>query len=223
MQTWMRVAAVLAVALGISACGGGSDSNGSPSAPTPATPSNRAPVISSVTVTPSWGVAELTVFSYHAAASDADGDPLTYQWDLAGTSRSGSSGSITFTGEGAGTCRVTVTDGKGGSASDSRTLTVGRMTGSWSGSGVNLGNFVMQLMQNGAIVTGTYNDAGGPGGTPSDLPGSINASGVLVLRIKQAPYRDWTFTGQMDQSGRRITGTMQGSGFNGHAFTMDKQ
>jgi len=220
-----RAALVLVAVVGITACGddnGGS--SGSPSSPsTPSTPTNRAPVISSITISPSWGVSQLTTFNYSASASDADNDALTYQWDLAGSSRTGSSGSIIFTGAGTGTIKLTVTDGKGGSVTDSRTITIGSMTGQWVGTGVDLGVFTMQLNQSLGVVTGTYNDLTGPGGTPSDLPGSINSSGVLVLRIKQAPYRDWTFNGQMDQSGRRITGTMQGSGFNGQAFIMDKQ
>jgi PKD domain len=225
MRTGTRVALVLVAAVGITACGG--DSGGSPSSPstTPTTPAptNRAPVISNITISPSWGVSQLTTFNYSASASDPDNDALTYTWDIGGVSRGGSSGSITFTGGGTGTFRLTVTDGKTGSTTDSRTVTVGSMTGRWVGSGVSLGSFSMQLNQAMGVVTGTYSDAEGSGGTPSDLPGSINSSGVLVLRIKQAPYRDWTFSGQMDQGGRRITGTMQGSGFNGQAFYMDKQ
>jgi len=227
MMRTPRIALALLMSLAVSACGGSSDSPGSPSSPstpsTPSTPTNRAPAITNVTVSPSWGVSDLTTFNYSASATDADNDQLTYQWDVGGTPRTGPVGSITFTGSGTGTFRVTVTDGKGGSATDSRTVTVGSMTGRWAGSGVSLGNFTMQLTQNGAVVTGTYNDSAGSGGTPSDLPGSINSLGVVVLRIKQAPYRDWTFTGQMDQGGRRVTGTMRGSGFNGEAFTMDKQ
>ena len=94
-----RAALVLVAVVGITACGddnGGS--SGSPSSPsTPSTPTNRAPVISSITISPSWGVSQLTTFNYSASASDADNDALTYQWDLAGSSRTGSSGSIIFT------------------------------------------------------------------------------------------------------------------------------
>ena len=41
--------------------------------------------------------------------------------------------------------------------------------------------------------------------------------------MKQGVFTDFTFKGDMDQSGRRITGQIFGSGFNGQAFTMDKQ
>lgn len=223
-----RLTIALMLVLGFAGCGGDSGSPSSPSTPTtpttPTAPSNRSPTISNLTVTPSWGVSELTTFSYSASASDPDNDSLSYQWDITGTSsRTGASGSLTFTGAGTGTFKVTVSDGKGGTVTDSRNVTVGSMSGNWVGYGASLGVFTMQLTQRGPVVTGTYLDAEGSASTPSDLPGSINGAGVLVLRIKQAPFRDWTFNGQMDQGGRRITGTMQGSGFNGQAFYMDKQ
>ena len=42
------------------------------------------------------------------------------------------------------------------------------------------------------------------------------------MRVKQGPFSDWTFRGQMDQTGRRITGGIFGSGFNGQPFTIEK-
>lgn len=41
--------------------------------------------------------------------------------------------------------------------------------------------------------------------------------------MKQAQFTDFTFRGDMDQSGRRVVGQLFGSGFNGEAFQMDKQ
>lgn len=43
------------------------------------------------------------------------------------------------------------------------------------------------------------------------------------MRVKLSVFSDFTFRGRMDQSGRRITGGVYGSGFNGQSFTMDKQ
>ena len=58
-----------------SACGGGS----CPTAPPVVVPGpNRPPVISSVTVSPSFGVGDLEVFTYEVRATDSDGDALTY-------------------------------------------------------------------------------------------------------------------------------------------------
>ena len=211
----------------LAACGGGSKTPTSPSTPnTPSTPTqtNRSPVINSLNVSPSFGISELTSFNYSASANDPDGDSMSYSWDLAGTSATGTNGSITFVGSGAGAIRVTVSDGKGGTVTDTRTITVGNATGTWRGTGVTLGNFTMVLTQSGPRVTGTYNDADfGDGKIDPAQSGSINASGHIEMRMKQSIFTDFTFRGDMDQSGRRITGQIFGSGFNGEAFTMDKQ
>src|SRR5689334_21670738 len=82
-------AATMILALALSGCGG--DSPAAPSqtpAPTPAptptpTPSpNRAPTISSLSPIPGFGIASVTAFNMSAAATDPDGDPLTFDWDL---------------------------------------------------------------------------------------------------------------------------------------------
>ena len=213
--------------LPIVACGGGGGSP-SPTAPTtqtpPPAPTNRSPVINSLSVAPSFGISELTLFTFSAAASDPDGDPVSYAWDLAGSAGSGTNGTITLKGSGPAVMKVTVSDGKGGSVSDTRTVTVGTATGTWRGNGVDLGTFTMVLVQTGARVTGTYSDPYfGQGQIDPAQPGSINASGHIELRTKQSVFTDFTFKGDMDSTGRRIVGQIFGSGFNGEAFTMDKQ
>src|SRR5688572_10418547 len=86
-----RFALAAAILLGVSACGGG----GSPSTPTPQPQpqpqpqANRAPAVTSVTATPTFGVQDFGQFTFNASATDADGDPLTYTWDLAGNARTG--------------------------------------------------------------------------------------------------------------------------------------
>ena len=177
-----------------------------------------------MSITPSFGIAQLTQFSFSAGASDPDGDAISYAWDVAGNPFSGTNGTITFSNGGNGTAKVTVTDSKGATASDTRSFVVGSATGTWNGNGVNLGAFTMVLAQNGPIVTGTYNDAAfGPGKIDPAQPGSINGSGHIEMRMKQAAFTDFTFKGDLDQSGVRITGQLFGSGFNGQAFTMTKQ
>ena len=140
-----RLVSAAAVILLAAACGGGSD-NRTPTTPTPPPPAaNQAPVITSMSVSPSFGVSQLTTFTYAASGTAADGDALSFAWDLSGTARSGSAGTITFSGSGIGQVRLTVTDGRGGSVTDTRTFTVGSMTGNWRGAGVNLGEFTMSL------------------------------------------------------------------------------
>jgi PKD repeat protein len=208
------------------ACGGSKSSPTTPTSPTPPPPppQNRAPVINSMDVAPTFGVSELTSFNFSASASDADGDAVAYAWDLAGASRTGSSGSITFTGSGTGDVKLTVTDGKGGSVSDSRTVTIGSMTGRWLGSIPGYTNLLFELRQQGPVVTGTFFEPFfGNGQVDPAQPGRIEADGSLEMRVKLSIFTDFTFRGRMDASGRRITGGVFGSGFNGQAFTMDKQ
>jgi len=224
-----KLAATIFSILFLSACGGGGGSTPTspttPTTPTPPTaPTNRAPTINSMNFAPAFGIAQLTQFSFNASASDPDGDGVTYSWDVGGNGFTGSSGTITFSGGGNGVATLTVSDGKGGTVSDTRTFVVGSATGTWSGSGVQLGSFTMVLTQSGAAVTGTYNDAlFGAGRIDPAQPGAINGAGRIEMRMKQGNFTDFTFRGDMDQSGRRITGQIYGSGFNGQAFTMTKQ
>jgi hypothetical protein len=210
------------------ACGGGSSTPTSPSTPstpsTPSAPANRAPVIDSLNFGPSFGIAGLTQFTFTASASDPDGDALTYSWDVAGNAFSGTNGTIVFSGGGNGTARLTVTDSKGMASSDSRTFTVGSMTGRWSGSIPGYTNLSFDLTQNGAIVTGTFFEQFfGSGRIDPAQTGRIDADGNVEMRFKLSVFTDFEFKGRMDSTGRRITGGVFGSGFSGQPFTMTKQ
>lgn len=222
MMRRTTLAGLCALAVG---CGGGG-SNPTPTAPpvvvTPQT--NRAPSITSMSVT-GFGIQSLSQFNYAGAATDPDGDTLTYTWDLAGNAASGTSGTILFSNGGTGTARLTVTDGRGGSATDTRTFVVGSMTGNWRGTNSTLGTFTMALTQTAGFITGTYADTSsfGPGRTDPAQPGTIRADGTIEIRMKQGGFTDFTFRGQMDQTGRRINGGIFGSGFTGQPFVMDKQ
>ena len=117
-----------------SACGSNSSSSSSTTVTTPTTPTatNRAPTVTSMSMTPSFGIAQLTQFSFSASGSDPDGDAITYAWDVAGNPFSGSSGTVTFSNGFNGIAKVTVTDSKGATGSDTRSFVVGSMTGNWS-------------------------------------------------------------------------------------------
>lgn len=222
------------LAAGSAACSGGG--GGSSSTTTP-TPTNRSPSITSMSFSPSFGIQQLSTFSYSAGATDADGDSLTYAWDIAGNARTGASGSISFTNGGSGTARVTVSDGKGGSASDTRTFTVGSMTGRWVGT-VDLNTCLPGVVkpvdatftQSNTVVTGTVTLAEGlcsfqPGTAPTDPaePGTINAAGTISIRVKIGQFTDVYFRGDMQTSGTRITGGLFGSGHTGTPFVLNKQ
>lgn len=85
---------------------------------------NQNPVISSATATPTSGIAPLPV-TFAAAATDPDGDPLTYSWNFGdNTSGTGASPSPhTYTAAGNVNAVLTVSDGKGGTAT--KTIPIG--------------------------------------------------------------------------------------------------
>ena len=216
-QFFALVCSLLAVS-----CGSSSSTPTAPAQTTPPPPANSAPSIVSMSVTPQFGIQSLTLFTFSANATDANSDPLTYTWDIAGASRTGSSTTGTFTSGGTGTATVTVTDGKGGSATDSRTFIVGTASGNWTGSGQGLGNFSMNLTQTAGFVTGTYQDPFGTGQIDPAQPGTINNAGQIEMRVKQGRFTDWTLRGTLSQTGREINGQMFGSGFTGQAFQLRK-
>lgn len=87
---------------------------------------NRNPVVSSVSVTPGSvnanGIATVTV-----VATDPDNDALTYVYQVTGGAITGAGPTVSWTApsaEGAHSVTVTVTDGKGGSATGNGALTV---------------------------------------------------------------------------------------------------
>jgi hypothetical protein len=221
---------VVGLTLCLVSCGGGSKGSGG-SAPTTPTPpaQNRAPIITSVAVNPTFGIAHLTVFNFTATANDPDGDPIDYRWDLAGNPLAGPAPAYTFGGGGGqGTARVTVTDSRGAAANGSVNFIVGSMEGSWTGNLVGA-LFRTTLRQSGGNVSGAF-EILTPSGfrvTGETAPVSTNtidASGRIRIRYKaNLNVDDFRFEGTMDQTGVRITGAANGSGFRGQALNLVKQ
>ncbi len=224
--------------VGSVACGSSSSSS-NPNSPS-TTSTNHNPAITTLSVSPSFGVSSLNTFTFSGAATDADGDALTYTWTYGGATSTGTSVTATLAGDGSITVRLTVTDTKGGSATDTRAVTLGTMTGTWSvafancnGASTNPANpFTLVLTQTTAgVVTGPMTmpvavcnaSAGTTGQTDPADPGSITAAAAVRLRIKVGAFIDFTLTGTMDSTGRKVTGTTSGSGLDGVAFTMTKQ
>ena len=98
----MKRLLLLLALLGTVACG--STSSTTTPTPTPTPQPNRSPVIASVTATPTFGVQDFGIFTFNASATDADGDTLTFAWDIAGNARNGSTAQVgPFTNGGVGT------------------------------------------------------------------------------------------------------------------------
>ena len=236
------VAWLSAASLALAAAGCSTDKPVLPvTAPTPIV--NRSPVLNAVSVSPSFGVSDLTTFTLSASGSDADGDAITYQWTIGASTLTGPGHSTVISGDGSVVINVTATDGKGGSATTASTVTIGNMTGEWSFTARHCGAqrqdlpAIMVLTQSGTGVSGTIQypgrwcdvpaghvdalDRGAPG-----VGGTIDARGVFNARIKGGAYLDMFLSqGQMDATGRIITGRVNDSGFGGSAdiFTMTKR
>jgi hypothetical protein len=231
-----RLLCPLLLTFTVAACGGGSSPAPAPTpTPTPTpppTPANRSPAISQLTVGPGSGLAFLTTFSGQATASDPDGDAVTYEWDLGdGTTATGSSVNKTYgTSGGEVTVKLTVSDGKGGTASDTRTVRIDSMTGTWRVTFKEFPAIELKLTQDGGVVTGTFvqlepgfTPAGTTGRTDPAEPGRIDATGKFELRFKVGIFLDFYLRGTLDPSGRSFTGNAFNSGFDGMPFTGTKQ
>jgi glucose/arabinose dehydrogenase len=92
------------------------------------TTGNKQPV-AAVTATPSSGPAPLAVSFDAGGSADPDGDPLTYAWDLDGDGAyddgTGATQSRTYTAPGNVVVSVQVSDGRGGSDTESVTVSPG--------------------------------------------------------------------------------------------------
>jgi PKD repeat protein len=88
------------------------------------TQANRAPTVT-VSRNPAGNVDPGTAITFTATAADADGDTLAYTWDFGDSGASNvQNPTHTYAAPGAYTAKVTVTDGKGGTASDAVVVTV---------------------------------------------------------------------------------------------------
>ncbi len=119
--------------------------------------SNSTPVAGTVTVTPSGtGIAGVTEFAFSAQSpNDPDREPITCSWDFGdGSAASGMTASHVFERTGDFRVTFTVSDGRKKSTTV-RTVTIGDITGEWSGYYSLFMNVRFQLRQNGRGVTGT--------------------------------------------------------------------
>ena len=166
------------------------------------------------------------------AANCPDSDALTYSWDLAGNPRTGASQTIVFINGGDFSGTVTVSDGKGGSASQSVSFTSATTTGSWTGNipftaGSRPMSLTMTQSTTSGATTANWNipAAALTGILDPASPNGIDAGGRVTLRFKITQgtgFLDFTFTGQMQTSGRSIVGSVSGSGFGGQPVTFTR-
>jgi len=185
---------------------------------------NHAPVLGTVTASPSTGLLAGSVITLTASASDSDGDTLTYTWDF-GDSSSGSGASTThvYNTTGSFTAKVTVSDGKK-EVSSTTTVTIKSLAGTWRGTLVDpmTGNIAetMNFTQSGATVGGTMSDAFGPG----TLAGSVqNTSPRIRVTITQPPFNPFVYTADPSADVNTLTGVVNGSGYNNAPMNLTRQ
>ena len=219
----------------LAACGGSSSPAPTPT-PTPQPQANRAPTITSMVVAPAFGIAGLTQFNVSSSATDPDGDTLTYTWEFADGTKTGASvaynyGNVTGTSD----VKLTVSDGKGGTVSDKRQVTVGNLSGDWSGTILNAIKIKASLQQaSDGSVTGTWSGSGSgvlsvTGILDPAATNRINGDATFKLRFKithsgnPGGFDDFTYEGRMDTTtGNTLTGGLRGSGFSGEPMRLDR-
>jgi hypothetical protein len=128
----------------------------------------------------------------------------------------------TLTGDGNLIITLTVSDGKGGTATDSRTIAIGNATGAWTflWNGNACGAPVppiLRLTQTARLVAGTLESPGAwcnvpAGQTGKTDPGAVatidERGNVTGMRLKIDPgFLDIFLTLAMDSTGRTMTGT----------------
>jgi PKD repeat protein len=102
----------------------GKGGTGQATVPVTVSAANTAPTVTA-SRTPAGDGNVNTTFSYTAVGADTDGDTLTYAWDFGdGTTGTGASASHKYATSGAYNAKVTVDDGKGGTASATVLTTV---------------------------------------------------------------------------------------------------
>jgi uncharacterized delta-60 repeat protein len=156
------------------------------------TPVNDPPVVDAG---PDQTVNEGSTVSFSGSASDVDGDPLSYLWDFGdGGTATGATPTHVYADNGVYTATLTVSDGQGGSTSDSLVVTVNNVAPTLTLSGasaVNEGStYTLSLAASDpgqdTIAKWTITWGDGNVQTVSGNPGSVShtyADGPLTVTI----------------------------------------
>ena len=151
---------------------------------------NTPPEISSLTSS-ATSLAPEDSCTVSCIANDPDGDTLTYEWAVTDGAIIGEGSTVTWEGpvaEGTYTISVTVSDGKGGTATDSCIITVE----------IKFGSIVIQSSPSGAAV---YLDGVDTGNiTPYIITNVIPDTYTIKLEVDHYKYREATITVNADET-----------------------
>ncbi len=179
---------------------------------------NDPPTVSGVTANPATALQGATAVAFSVAATDPDGDSLTYSWNF-GDGATSSGASTTHAFQNAGTFNVTVevSDGKK-TATGTATVTVRSLAGSWAGVYQGGNTWSINFAQSGNVLTGSYLQTGFPTGQVS---GAVD-SGLTAHWTVSSTYPPITYSGTADSSINVISGIASQLGATA-TFTMTRQ
>jgi hypothetical protein len=183
---------------------------------------NSAPIIGTVSASPSTGLQAATPIAFSAAgASDPDGDPLTYSWNFGdGSTSNEPAPRHVYNSPGTFSVQCTISDGNKHSANGSTSVTVRSLAGTWRGVLDNVQETLV-ITQSGAAVEGTFVDEVYGSGR---MNGFVSTSSPLVrITVIQPGFNPFTYTADPNAEITTLTGVVNGSGFNNRPFTVSRQ
>lgn len=190
-----RSLGALALVTLLGGCGGG-DNPGEPSRV------NGNPT-TSLTVSESQPLMGATSVSFAATGSDPDGDPLSYSWNFGdGDTATGAAVAHTFGAAGTFSVVVTVTDGKGGSATANTSVTARSLAGIWT-SQARAWNF--EILHAGGRIAGRLLGFKGVNLDPQPtLSGTVKSPRVVEFDVPGG----LSFVGTVNPGATQMTGTL---------------
>lgn len=158
---------------------------------TPSAPTNAAPQIPGILVSPPGGLLNSTAIAFSNFAPNPDDDALTYAWEFGdGTTSSLARPTHIYNSEGAFTVRLTVRNATQ-SATNQAVVTIKSMTGRWT---LGTTNNFYDLTQSASTITGTFNSPGQPPRGPVSGTVSTTSPAVRLSETNVALNGVSTFT-----------------------------